>query len=159
MNDPGLFDPTINDLQESVPEFQPVYDQHIVLYEYPLPHILFGELFDFAQQTYAEMIASPETGSKRADILKRIFDFIERCVSSDEVRINTVPILSFLNLLRPDEPKIDVSDPKLRTIMMNLRTVGRERRSVGTPNPAYLYFRNLLGPASLREWKNYTGCS
>jgi len=144
-------------LVRCVPEFKSQVEEHIQSNDGLLEHVLVGELFVFAEQTYATMTTEPKTADRSADTLKRIFEFVERCAASDDERLNNPIVVSFLNLLRPDTPGIEAKNAELRNILRNTRVVGKERSHTAVPNPAFKYFRSLLGPRTLAEWQSYTG--
>jgi hypothetical protein len=86
----------IGALLYSVPEFEPLYQGHILLYQERLDHVLFGELFTFTKAAF-------EAGN--VELVGRVIQFINQvALSSDDDLLDPLHT-SFIEYL----PRTDLS--------------------------------------------------
>ena len=89
-------------LVEAVPEFKPILDKHIEEYGELLPHVLFGELTLWTIELFKRW---QQTGKESDyEIFSRVIQFIQRCINSEDQRVNELALFSFLeNLWQSEE--------------------------------------------------------
>ena len=91
------WDDVTSALLVAVPEFRATYDEHVRFCGELLFDVLLGQLYRFAATKI------DEEGNGADDFLRRLFAYVERGVASPSERINTPFVISFLNMVHPDE--------------------------------------------------------
>ncbi|HEY7994017.1 MAG: hypothetical protein ACHQY2_01185 [Candidatus Eremiobacterales bacterium] len=99
------WDELTSELLIAVPEFRAVYDEHVRFNGQLLFDILLCELYGFA----VAMIE--EEGNGADDFLRRLFAYVERGVASPSEQLNTPFVISFLNMVHPDDPQFSTLVP------------------------------------------------
>src|SRR5579872_6973564 len=92
------FDTAVSNLLKAVPEFDPIYREHIKTYDELLAHVLFGSLQTFAER-WAAKLDDVRNAGKADDVFKRVFGFVEELVTSPDPLVNDLAVVSFLDLL------------------------------------------------------------
>ena len=92
------FEKVVSGLLKAVPEFDPIYREHIKTYDELLAHVLFESLQTFAER-WAAKLDDVKNAGKAEDVLKRVFGFVEELVTSPDPLVNDLAVVSFLDLL------------------------------------------------------------
>lgn len=101
------WDAVHSELLTALPEFRTGYDAHRRFYGQILLYVLFGELYDFA------ITMIDEKGAGADGFLRRLFAYVERGVASPSEPIRTPFVISFLNMVHPDDPQFSTLVPYL----------------------------------------------
>jgi hypothetical protein len=92
------YDNVIQCLIEKIPEFKPIYEEHIDQNDGEvLNHVLMGDLVRFTEGVCSSISASPTSITK--ELLQRIVDFLEEAISSDDSIVVEMINVSFLENL------------------------------------------------------------
>lgn len=86
-------------LMKEIPEFKPVYKEHIDYYEGLLPHVLMGDFTRFVVDNYRRGIAAEADSERHMDVVRRSLDFMERVMASPDLKLQELVSVSFLENL------------------------------------------------------------
>ena len=100
----------LSNLLEQIPEFLPVYEEHIADNRDVLHYVLMGELFDFASSAYAR---------REIILLARIVDFVNQLAISGDDDLRELVHVSFIEDV-PYSPVDDAIRPLLNDTALDM---------------------------------------
>lgn len=86
-------------LLEAVPEFRPCYDEHLKKYDEVILHMLMYEFSLFFIDTFKKSQQDPAS----KEVLSRCIDFIESLFASNDLKVQELAQVSFIENLPPEQ--------------------------------------------------------
>ncbi|MBP9815588.1 MAG: hypothetical protein KBC63_04720 [Candidatus Levybacteria bacterium] len=86
-------------LIREVPEFAPIYNNHLSDYDEILPHVLLGDFTRFTVETFYKSEADEESNQ----LLSRCLNFIESLFESGDPKLEELAQVSFLENLNNEK--------------------------------------------------------
>lgn len=111
-----------------IPEFKPIYDEHIADNDEVLPHVLMGTFTRFLFDSYKKSKSPDANGEACKQVVDRSLNLMERAMGNGDLGVQNLISVSFLENLWPSE-QVDL--------------------------PVYNEIKLLLGPQLRRELNFY----
>jgi len=93
----------VPELLERVPEFEPIYREHMIYFDELLPHVLLGDFTRFLFDAYRRSISGANDASKWHEVVNKSMDFMEEALSSPDSDVENLIVASFVENLQPSE--------------------------------------------------------
>ena len=86
-----------------IPEFKPIYDEHIADYDEILPHVLMGAFTRFLFDAYKKSKSPDANGEAYKQVVERSLNLMERAMGNGDLGVQNLISVSFLENLWPSE--------------------------------------------------------
>src|SRR4051812_28243152 len=104
MADSGSFTYTgfPRELVRVIPEFQPLYNEHVAYYDEVLPHVLMGSFTRFFKDALERSWVQNPNGLKWRGVVTRSLDLLESALASPDDKLQNLIAVSFVENLLPE---------------------------------------------------------
>ncbi len=103
LNDRLTYENFVDMLLETVPEFQPIYNEHMIDYEELLTHVLMGDFVRFLFDAYSKSVSATRTSERWKTVIIDSLDVMEEAIVAKDPKLRNLISVSFLENLSPDE--------------------------------------------------------
>ena len=86
-------------LISEVPEFQPIYEEHINEHDELLPHVLMGALRRYVVDMFRKSLGNESNARHLRQVVAKIFSFLESAMASSDAKLRDLVSVSFLENL------------------------------------------------------------
>ena len=93
----------IPELLAEIPEFIPVYEEHMVDYDEVIPHVLMGDFVRFLFDAYRKSQTDHANSQHWQHLINRILGLMERAIGSSDEYVENLISASFVENLSPSE--------------------------------------------------------
>ncbi len=99
-------------LVRAVPEFRPIFQEDIEIYDEVINHVFMGDFYPFVLEEFGAALSGGPDADRHRDVVTRSLGFLEAALAGGDPDIETLISISFLEGFAPE-----AQVPRLRGLM------------------------------------------
>ena len=102
------YDRFVPELLAHVPEFKPIYDEHMEDFDELLPTLLLYDFTIFLYDAYRRSMSGENDAHQWREVVNKSLTFMEEALSWGDPDVENIIVVSFVYNLQPEEQDVEV---------------------------------------------------